>query len=81
MGGGRHPWGHRGQRGSYHILLDLTVRHRDAQRSLSWGEGSGGSKRTPGSELSSPVIPGAAPGARPLGSNLDDSMCKFRLLT
>lgn len=34
--------------GSHHILLDLTVRHRDAQRSLSWGEGRGTGEGTPG---------------------------------
>lgn len=27
--------------GSHHILLDLTVRHGDTQRSLSWGERGG----------------------------------------
>lgn len=31
--------GFRCGRASYHILLDLTVGHRDAQRRLSWGEG------------------------------------------
>lgn len=39
VGGGTHPRGCGMRAGSHHILLDLAVRHRDAQRSLSWGEG------------------------------------------
>lgn len=49
VGGQGHPGGHGVWAGSHHILLDLTVGHGDAQRSLSWGEGGGGGEGTPGS--------------------------------
>lgn len=50
--------------GSHHIFLDLTVRHGDAQRSLSWGEGRSRGEGTPGSGLCSSITPEAASGAR-----------------
>lgn len=50
---------------SHHILLDLTVGHRDAQRSLSWGEGRERGEGTPGSGLSPPIPAKADLGVRP----------------
>lgn len=67
MGGIGHPWDHGVWAVSHHVLLDLAVRHGDAQRSLSWGEERGRGEGSLGSGLSSPMTPEAASGATPPG--------------
>lgn len=57
MGGRGHPWDHGVWAGSHHVLLDLAVRHGDAQRSLSWGEGRGGGEGALGSGYLHPYEP------------------------